>query len=162
MKKPSTTKARYCRPVVAGVVDWRKVTQQSIATKQRARPVSMPSSSQRTAEGATKITSVMRPRRRARWASRGYRAKEQEGEAGDEEDVDAARDDAGKVRRGGERAKEREQIDVEKTRRTIVGMHAVVGDEMRPEEIVGVAEMDEGVVLDTGPRQNDPRHKPQA
>jgi hypothetical protein len=40
-------------------------------------------------------------------------------------------------------------------------MHAVVGDEMRLEEIVGVAEMDEGVVLDTGPREDDPRHKPQ-
>jgi hypothetical protein len=30
-------------------------------------------------------------------------------------------------------------------------MHAVVGDEMGVEEIVGVSKMDEGVILDSSP-----------
>lgn len=38
-------------------------------------------------------------------------------------------------------------------------MHAVVGDEMGSEEIVGVAEMNEGIIHDSGPGEDDPRDK---
>jgi hypothetical protein len=41
-------------------------------------------------------------------------------------------------------------------------MDAVVGDEMGSEEIVGVPEMDEGVILDSGPGEQYPCRKPQA
>src|SRR5277367_5627111 len=65
-QKPKITKAAYPGLVIAGLVVWRKTAPQVRATKQRASPVSIPSSSQRTAEGVTKRMRAMRPRRRAR------------------------------------------------------------------------------------------------
>ncbi len=76
--------------------------------------------------------------------------------------MDAAGNDTRKVRRGGEHAKKRQQIDVKKTGGAVVGMHAVIGDEMGSEEIVGVPEMNEGVILDSSPGEQYPCRKPQA
>ena len=40
-------------------------------------------------------------------------------------------------------------------------MNAVVGDEMGPKEIGGVAEMDQGIILDAGPGEEYPDDKPE-
>src|ERR1700756_3356832 len=75
VKNPNATRARYCGGVTVERVDWRKVNQQRAATKQRARPVSMPSSSQRIADGLTRMRSRINPSSRARDDSRGIDLK---------------------------------------------------------------------------------------
>ena len=90
-----------------------------------------------------------------------YRSKKQKYEASKEQKVHDTRDNARKIGRCSDRAKKRKEVNIQKTGVTVAGMHAVVSDEMNPIEVVRISEMDEGIILNSGPGKSDPKRQPQ-